>query len=426
MADGPVLPNPSQAPASIGRDLPLDGLRGLCAALVFYAHAFAPTTALDPRWAPPAQFWWFNLGYAAVMMFFVLSGYVIGLTTTGPATGPAIRRYLGRRALRLLPVNTVAVLLAWALQPANDGRTVLANLLFLQNSIPYPGSLVFDLLPNNTNLWSLNYEVVYYLAFIPLWLWVARLGWVWLGLIALACAAPVGIPGTTALSHYACGGLYWFAGYAIARLAPPIALGTAARGTWPAALLGAYALWTLAPLRNVIVDLEWYGLMGLTPASLHRIDFLPACVWCLLAVSGRALGLGLWLGRLTLALATAGVGIAVWRGPLAPSAYVATLALLGAWWLRGWQPGTTALARLAPLGGVSFGLYAFALPIQFAVQRLWPGLAGTPLTFVARLAILTAVTLGLAWLVERRLTPWLRRRQATRSTVAGVGDPGHS
>lgn len=412
------MSTPSQAPVPLGRDLPLDGLRGLCAALVFYAHAFAPATALDPRWAPPKLFWWFNLGYAAVMMFFVLSGYVIGLTTPGPASGPAIRRYLSRRALRLLPVNTVAVLLAWVLRPANDGGTVLANLLFLQNSVSYPGGLAFDLLPNNTNLWSLNYEVVYYLAFIPLWLWVARFGWVWLGLIALACAAPVGVPGTATLSHYACGGLYWLAGYAIARTAPPIANEARSRGPWPAAFLGAYALWTLAPLRHVVVEMEWYGLMGLTPASLHRIDFLPACVWCLLAVSGRAPGWAAWVGRLTLTLGTAGVGIAVWRGPLAPAAYVATLALLGAWWLRGWKPCADPLARLAPLGAVSFGIYAFALPIQFAVLALWPGFSGTALTFGVRLAVLTAATLGLAWLVERRLTPWLRSRLTGRTGTA--------
>lgn len=412
------MPTPSQAPASLGRDLPLDGLRGLCASLVLYAHAFAPATALDPRWAPPAPFWWFNLGYAAVMMFFVLSGYVIGLTTPGPASGPAIRRYLSRRALRLLPVNTVAVLLAWVLRPANDGGTVLANLLFLQNSVPYPGDLAFDLLPNNTNLWSLNYEVVYYLAFIPLWLWVARLGWAWLGLIALAFAAPVGVPGTAALSHYACGGLYWLAGYAVARLATPVSCATANRGNWPAALLGAYALWTLAPMRHVVIALGWYELMGLTPASLHRIDFLPACVWCLLAVSGRAPRLSIWFGRLTLGLAAAGVVIAAWRGPLEPAAYAATLALLGAWWIRGHSPRATFLVRLAPLGDVSFGLYAFALPIQFAVQSSWPNFAGTPLTFAIRLAILIAVTLAMAWLVERRLTPWLRRRLLSRSGSA--------
>lgn len=390
-------------------------MRGLCAALVFYAHAFAPTTALDPRWAPPDCFWWLNLGYAAVMMFFVLSGYVIGLTTPGPASGPAIRRYLRRRALRLLPVNTVAVLLAWALRPASDAHTVLANLLFLQNSVPYPGGLAFDLLPNNTNLWSLNYEVVYYLAFIPLWLWIARLGWAWLGLTALALAAPVGVPGSAALSHYACGGLYWLAGYAVARAFPPVSSVPATRGNWPAAFLGAYALWTLAPMRHVVIALEWYELMGLTPASLHRIDFLPACVWCLLAVSGRAPRLSSWLGRLTLGLGAAGVGIAVWLGPATPAEYLATLALLGAWWLRGWSPSATFLARLAPLGDVSFGLYAFALPVQFAVQASWPGFAGTPLTFATRLVILAAVTLALAWLVERRLTPWLRRRLLARS-----------
>lgn len=404
------MSTPSQAPVPPGRDLPLDGLRGLCAAAVFYAHAFAPSAALDPRWAPPAQFWWFNLGYAAVMVFFVLSGYVIGLTTPPVASGPEIRRYLTRRALRLLPVNTVAVLLAWTLQPAHDGRTVLAHLLFLQNSVPYPGGLTLDLLANNTNLWSLNYEVVYYLAFIPLWLWVSRLGWVWFGLAVVACAAPAGLPGTAALSHYACGGFYWLAGFAIARHAAPAPAGATIRGAWPAAFLGAYALWTLAPLRQLCMANEWYALLGLTPASLHRLDFLPACVGCLLAVSGRAPRLAQALGGITVTLATAGVALTVWHGPLAPSAYVAVLALLGAWWLRDWRPGTGGLARLAPLGDVSFGLYAFALPIQFALQLQAPGFAGTPFTFAVRLALTAMLTLGLAWLVERRLTPWLRRR----------------
>lgn len=115
---------PLVIPPAPQRDLPLEGLRGLCAAAVLYAHMFGPAATLDPRWAPPRQTWWFNLGYAAVLMFFVLSGYVIGLTTSRPASPVEIRRYLQRRALRLVPVSTVAVLLvsrSGQMQPGRAG-----------------------------------------------------------------------------------------------------------------------------------------------------------------------------------------------------------------------------------------------------------------------------------------------------------------
>ena len=396
-------------PQSSLRDLPLDGLRGLCAALVFYAHAFAPSAALDPRWAPPPQFWWLNLGYAAVMMFFVLSGYVIGLTTSGPATAGNVRLYLGRRALRLLPVNTAAVLLAWALLPANPPGTVLANLGFLQNSEAYPGGMIFGLLPNNTNLWSLNYEVVYYLAFLAWWRWAPRAGWVWSGLALLALASPAGLPVTAQISHYACGGLYWFAGLAIARHTAPMANGTAKRGNWPAAFLGLYALWTLAPFRHLTLSFEWYPLLGLTPASIHRLDFLLGCVWCLLAVSGRAPSLQRRFALLTLGWSTAGLFITYAVEPFTATDGLAAAALAAAWLLVRWNPDAGPLARLAPLGAVSFGIYAFALPIQFAQQKLFPEFSGSALTFIIRLVGLGLLTVGLAWAVERKLTPWLRR-----------------
>ena len=83
----PLRPPP--APPAAERDLALEGLRGMCAVLVFYAHLFLPNRVLDPRWTPSPRFEWFDLGYAAVLMFFVLSGYVIGLVTTQPASAPA-------------------------------------------------------------------------------------------------------------------------------------------------------------------------------------------------------------------------------------------------------------------------------------------------------------------------------------------------
>src|SRR6202041_1534829 len=121
------------APAKGERNLALEGLRGICACLVLYAHMTIPSPRLDPAYAPSARFWWFNLGAVAVLFFFVLSGYVIGLTVREPFSGMRAKAYLGRRLLRLVPVSTAAVLLSLAMFPQAALGTVLGNLLFLQN-----------------------------------------------------------------------------------------------------------------------------------------------------------------------------------------------------------------------------------------------------------------------------------------------------
>lgn len=389
------------------RDLALEGLRGLCAGAVFYAHAFAPTAALDPAWAPPAQFWWFNVGYAAVLMFFVLSGYVIGLTTTQPATRESMGRYLSHRALRLVPVNTVAVLLAWAVLPVLSARLIVGHLFFLQNGEPYPGGLLIDLLPTNPNLWSLNYEVVYYLAFLALWRWAPRAGWVWLGLAVLSFVS-AGLPSFAVISHYACGGLYWLGGLAIAwQLAPA---GESRRGAWPAAMLGAYAIWTVGPLREIIGRIHAYPLMAITPAAPHRLDFLPAALWLLLAVTGRGPVLQRRLGWFCLGWTVLGLGVRMTGDGISSSVVLGALAVVGAWLLRNWSPGPAALARCATLGTISFGLYAVAIPLQFAQRAIFPWFGGSALTFAVRLAGLLVLALGLAWILDRRVQPWLRRR----------------
>jgi peptidoglycan/LPS O-acetylase OafA/YrhL len=402
----PLVPPPPGARPP--RDLPLEGLRGLCAISVLYAHAFAPNPVVDPGWSPPAQFWWLNLGYAAVMVFFTLSGYVIGLTTTRPPTGQEVSRYLGRRALRLVPINTFAVLLAWALVPAIGARTVFANLLFLENGEAYPGGVAFELLPNNASLWSLNYEVVCYLAFLVVWLFRPTRLLAWCTLIVIALLSAVGLPDWATVSHFACGGLYWLAGLALAWQTP--ATTGSRRGNWPAAFLGAFALWSLAPLRTLSFGEHWYALAGVTPASLHRIDFLPACVWLLTAVTGRAPQLQRVVGWFCVLVGTVGAALHLRAGTASGGEMLAIGALVSAAVLHGWRPDAKGLARLAPVGTISFAVYAIALPLQLGQRNLAPAFAGSPLTFTVRLLLLLTAIFGLAWWLERRVSPWLRQR----------------
>jgi len=408
------------APGPAERDLALEGLRGICACLVLYAHMTIPSPRLDPAYAPSPVFWWFNLGSVAVLFFFVLSGYVIGLTVRAPFSGQQARGYLGRRLLRLAPVNAAAVLLSFALLPRTAPGTVLGNLAFLQNFKAYPLGWHVDMMTDNLNLWSLNFEALYYIAFLAVWWLAPRLGWV-AGLLCIAAAATA-LPGDHVLaSSYAFGALYWLAGLSAAWLAPR----EAAPGNWPSAMLAAMSIWSLAPLQRLLLLAHVADPVAPMPMpSLHRIDQLPFLLWLLLAVTGRG---GAWqrrLGWFCLAWASGAVVLGLVDGgaaggPGERAFFAAAIAL--AWILMRWTPNPAALGRLAPVGAISFAIYAVAFPIEFGILGVAWLPSGTAWSYALRAAILVGTTFGLAWVLERKVQPAIRR---ALTPVRPQGEPG--
>ncbi|HET6345013.1 MAG TPA: acyltransferase [Myxococcota bacterium] len=121
-------PLPSARPGV--RLVPLDGLRGIAALVVFAHHAMAllygPLAGISQhRWpARPALAlaalqhlpigWMFN-GAFAVSFFFVLSGFVLTLAVGAQPEAPRIARLMTYRILRLSPLVIIATLLGYAL-----------------------------------------------------------------------------------------------------------------------------------------------------------------------------------------------------------------------------------------------------------------------------------------------------------------------
>jgi exopolysaccharide production protein ExoZ len=164
-----------------GRILPLEGLRGFAALLVFFVHF---SSLLGPYARPQSLLWTAthfaaSLGNCGVDIFFVISGFLMyGIVMRKPTP---FLRYLGRRAKRLYPVFVFVLLLYIAMSyflpiesriPAAPGPAVayiLANLAML------PGML--SIKPLITVAWSLSYEWFFYLA-LPLTVWGLKLrGW---------------------------------------------------------------------------------------------------------------------------------------------------------------------------------------------------------------------------------------------------------
>jgi peptidoglycan/LPS O-acetylase OafA/YrhL len=393
----------------VKKDLALEGLRGLCALTVFYGHAIAPIPCLDPAYSPPAPLWWFDMASVAVLIFFVLSGYVIGLTVKTPFSQPEARGYLGRRLLRLVPVNTAAVLIAWALAPRTQAATVLGNLAILENYNPYLLGWRVPVMLNNASLWTLNFEMFYYLMFLAIWRLAPRAGRLFCLLALVTVGAVVLRSFPQFISCYACGGLYWFAGLSIAWLAPR----DTGYGNWPSALLVAAVMWPLAPFWKFFYALHLPDL-SILPLSLNRLDILPVALWLLLVLTGRARKWHLRLALISLSIATLGLIGRFATGDFADigeKAFVAYAFAIGlAWILVRWKPEPLFLIRLAPVGLISFGLYAVSLALQFGMLAQPQLPRGTGWSYSLRFGLLIVLSFGIAWILELKLQPELRRR----------------
>ena len=143
-----------------GFSLYLDTVRFLAALVVLLHHTWP---LVFPQFPLPWP------GHSAVVVFFVLSGYVI---THASRPGLGFRIYPQHRMARILPVTLAAIALSFCISPVVgtapipfggsmefSGLNAILNALFL-------GQSWVDLAPPfNPPFWSLNYEVWYYIIF---------------------------------------------------------------------------------------------------------------------------------------------------------------------------------------------------------------------------------------------------------------------
>lgn len=157
---GSDKPETRQKPRSSEFNIAAHGLRGIAAMMVFWGHLLGGTARHiyedDPSYGQAVQAVW-HLGTAGVVLFFVISGFVIW---------PSVVRYSPsqfalRRLLRLYPLFFTLTLLFVALNMTtglyphlNDFRTVIAGLTFM--------NLFTGTEQLTPNAWSLTFEVIFY------------------------------------------------------------------------------------------------------------------------------------------------------------------------------------------------------------------------------------------------------------------------
>jgi peptidoglycan/LPS O-acetylase OafA/YrhL len=247
---------------SSGRLIPeIDGLRFVSITLVVLFHLAGYVAArhgISPRSEPAGVFGILFHGRYGVQLFFVISGFVLGLPFAAQhlADGPAVRMrtYFVRRLTRLEPPYVLCMLLlacGWVLisgiSPGDLLPHLLASLAYVHNAVYGAASTI------NPVAWSLEVEVQFYLL-APL-LAAAAFRWrraaLRRGLIVAACAALVavqvtwmqGIPELTLASFLQ----FFLLGFLLADLyTTDWARPSARPGAWDALWLACWPLLWLA------------------------------------------------------------------------------------------------------------------------------------------------------------------------------------
>lgn len=145
----------------------LESLRGFAAIYVFMHHAH-----LFIR-SPGKQL--FSFGQEAVILFFLLSGFVIYYSATKRRV--SIGEYFFHRVRRIYPVLIVVLAISYVGASLRSGNflplnlsSLLSNLAMLQDIPSLKRGVMFETYYGNSPLWSLSYEWWFYIAFIPIFM----------------------------------------------------------------------------------------------------------------------------------------------------------------------------------------------------------------------------------------------------------------
>lgn len=279
----------------------LDVARGMAALAVLIAHA--QVHVLVNMSSIPAEnrgafaaiaYVLYGFGHQAVVVFFVLSGFLVGGKVVAEAAGrePFLRRYLIDRTVRIYTVLVPALVLTLLLD--HLGRTLFgqtgiydlpdhnfgsglgnfaANLLNLQNIFVQPFGTDFP-------LWSLAHEYWYYVTFGLIMVWFSRAysaGARWAALcVAIALTAIL----SSTFSFHLFGFVLWLAGVAAARLPRALMRPMPALLLFLAAIVGQRVGVPYAMLKNLLVGGTVDLVVTLTFANLLlALRFDDGPVW---------------------------------------------------------------------------------------------------------------------------------------------------
>ncbi|MER5354949.1 acyltransferase [Kitasatospora sp. NPDC002551] len=164
----------------------LDALRGFAALMVAFHH-FEVVNILPP--AIGGAIWWhFDLGLYGVMLFFIVSGYIIPASLERRGD---VRAFWIGRIFRIYPALIIGIAVSIMILPEGDGAVTIFRTGHDLIALVANGTMLQDFLGVYNGLavtWTLCYEMVFYFVVTALFTlnWHRKSGAISVGLAAVA------------------------------------------------------------------------------------------------------------------------------------------------------------------------------------------------------------------------------------------------
>ena len=384
----------------------LEGIRGLAALSVSSFHVLGLKNFLDPTYHPNIHFGYLQAAHSAVLLFFVLSGYVIGLTTTKEYSNQELGSYIMRRAVRILPIYLIAISLGVLAEPSDKLNLVIGNLFFLQNFDKY---FDFSLHPiaGDAAVWSLNYEVVYYLGFILVWRLKPKI-FVFLVLSILISTIGWFFPSFPQfIAGYASGWIFWLSGLLLAWKVKP---SSQTESFFP--LIGYILLFHatnhFVTGKSILIGLGFSNSVA-SFVNFSDLTILPICILIISEITRRYFDGFIYLRLICFLIPTFHMIWLIANGSVLqdPQSLVASLFTMTAILLIKYETSANILQKATFLGRISYAFYLLHMPIAILMYKYFPW-QGTVFSFSLGLLIWLCITVLLSAFLELIIQPKIK------------------
>ncbi|MBW4444615.1 MAG: acyltransferase [Plectolyngbya sp. WJT66-NPBG17] len=383
-------------------DWALEGLRGYAALAVGFYHVLGPE--LDPGFQPNRVLGYLTPGPICVLLFFVLSGYVIGLTTTGEFSKPALIQYLMRRVIRLVPIYWIAIALTIPFATGVSWTTIAGNALFLQE-------ILVPVITGNEALWSLSYEVVFYLLFLLIW-WlrpkVITVFAIVFGLSLLGRFLHSSAVSIQSISNFSTGFVFWLIGLWLAwKVEPSPNVKKIPLFSYLCLFLAFYHI---RPLGLLFQVLGW-SLLGPGKVNLATLGWLPISLLFIAGITQRQFPGFKLIQVICLLVPVANLIPLLLKGRIFQQDFWILLAVITVLAIALWRVRmpSNVFNIFAPMGQISYAFYVIHLPVMHGIYQYFP-LEGTIWSYSLRVLTWFGVSIGLSILLERVLQPMIRAK----------------